>query len=116
MDSLPKPAPAPAPEATSPRRIFSPDDKLRILREAQSCTEPGQLSALLRKEGIYSSSLSQWRRLHDALGWPDEPAQRLALTGWLQLLSAEIGCRRACAALNLPRATLYRPGLRCTQN
>ena len=68
MDALPKPAPAPAPEATSPRRIFSPDDKLRILREAQYCTEPGQLSAFLRKEGIYSSSLSQWRRLHDALG------------------------------------------------
>lgn len=44
------------------RRQFSPSDKLRILKEADACTAPGQLGALLRREGIYSSYLSDWRR------------------------------------------------------
>ena len=44
------------------RRQFSVSDKLRILREADECSEPGQIGALLRREGIYSSYLTQWRR------------------------------------------------------
>lgn len=44
------------------RRQFSVSDKLRILREADACDEPGQIGALLRREGIYSSYLTQWRR------------------------------------------------------
>lgn len=44
------------------RRQFSVSDKLRILREADECGEPGQIGALLRREGIYSSYLTQWRR------------------------------------------------------
>ena len=44
------------------RRQFSVSDKLRILREADECDEPGQIGALLRREGIYSSYLTQWRR------------------------------------------------------
>lgn len=44
------------------RRQFSISDKLRILREADECDEPGQIGALLRREGIYSSYLTQWRR------------------------------------------------------
>src|SRR5687767_12879121 len=43
------------------RRRFSGEEKLRILREAQACVERGQLSALLRREGIYSSHLNHWR-------------------------------------------------------
>lgn len=43
------------------RRAFTIDEKLRILREAAKCSE-GQLGALLRREGIYSSYLTQWRR------------------------------------------------------
>ncbi len=43
------------------RRRFSVDDKERILREADACTERGQLGELLRREGIYSSHLSGWR-------------------------------------------------------
>ncbi len=34
----------------------------RILREAEACKEPGQLGALLRREGLYSSNLTTWRR------------------------------------------------------
>jgi transposase-like protein len=46
----------------SGRRRFSAAYKLRILEEADHCTEPGQLGSLLRREGLYSSHLSQWRR------------------------------------------------------
>ena len=45
------------------RRRFAPEDKARILREAEGCTERGQLAALLRREGIYSSHLTSWRVL-----------------------------------------------------
>ena len=39
--------------------------KLRILEEADSCTEAGQVGALLRREGLYSSHLTTWRRQRD---------------------------------------------------
>jgi transposase-like protein len=45
------------------RRQFSPEDKARILAEADACTERGQLGELLRREGIYSSHLTAWRAL-----------------------------------------------------
>ena len=44
------------------RRKFSAKYKLRVLDEADNCTEPGQIGALLRREGLYSSHLSTWRR------------------------------------------------------
>jgi transposase-like protein len=44
------------------RRRFTPAYKLRILEEAKQCTKPGQLGALLRREGLYSSNLTLWRR------------------------------------------------------
>jgi transposase-like protein len=44
------------------RRKFTAAYKLRILKEAEGCTEPGQLGALLRREGIYSSNLTLWKR------------------------------------------------------
>jgi transposase-like protein len=44
------------------RRRFTKEYKLRILREADRCTKPGELGALLRREGVYHSSLSTWRR------------------------------------------------------
>lgn len=44
------------------RRTFTAEYKLRILEEAERCSEPGQLGALLRREGLYSSHLSSWRR------------------------------------------------------
>jgi transposase-like protein len=43
------------------RRRFSAEYKQRILREAAACTKPGELGALLRREGLYSSHLSSWR-------------------------------------------------------
>jgi transposase len=43
------------------RRNFTTEYKERILREADACTERGALGALLRREGLYSSQLSDWR-------------------------------------------------------
>lgn len=43
------------------RRRFTADDKRRILTGAAACTQRGELGALLRREGIYSSHLSMWR-------------------------------------------------------
>jgi transposase-like protein len=60
-------ASVPDPEVvpTAERRRFTTQEKLRILEEADACTEPGELGALLRREGIYSSYLSRWRRARD---------------------------------------------------
>ena len=44
------------------RRRFSARYKLRILQEADACTRPGEVGSLLRREGLYSSHLSAWRR------------------------------------------------------
>jgi transposase-like protein len=43
------------------RRTFSAEDKRRILAKAEACSERGQLSALLRRERLYSSQLATWR-------------------------------------------------------
>jgi transposase-like protein len=48
-----------------PRRKFTAKYKLDILRKADSCTEPGQIGTLLRREGLYSSNLTTWRRQRD---------------------------------------------------
>ena len=48
--------------ARSKRRRFTTAYKLRILEEADRCTRPGEIGALLRREGLYSSSLTSWRR------------------------------------------------------
>jgi transposase len=48
------------------RRRFSNADKRRILQAADRCTRPGEIGALMRREGVYSSSLSNWRRQREA--------------------------------------------------
>ena len=48
------------------RRTFSAAEKLRILNAADACTQPGQIGALLRREGLYSSHLVKGRRLRAA--------------------------------------------------
>ena len=47
------------------RRRFTVDYKVKILAEADARTELGQLGELLRREGLYSSHLSTWRRQRD---------------------------------------------------
>ena len=48
------------------RRSFTTTDKRRILQAADACTKPGEVGALMRREGVYSSSLSTWRRQREA--------------------------------------------------
>ena len=48
------------------RRRFSAEYKLRIVREADACARPGEVGALLRREGLYSSLLTEWRRARDS--------------------------------------------------
>ena len=48
------------------RRQFSTADKRRILEAADRCTLPGEVGALMRREGVYSSSLSTWRRQRES--------------------------------------------------
>lgn len=43
------------------RRRFNAEYKVRVLREADACSQVGEIGALLRREGIYSSHLSTWR-------------------------------------------------------
>ena len=47
------------------RRRFTVQYKAKILAEADACTESGQLGELLRREGLYSSHLTTWRRQRD---------------------------------------------------
>lgn len=70
-----RPIAVPAPRAVEPevrpqaeRRKFSPTYKLRILQQAELCQEPGDLGALLRREGLYASHLSKWRKLYQKGG------------------------------------------------
>ena len=62
-----------APASASPelsarprRRTFTARDKLRILGETDRAAEPGGIGSILRREGVYSSTLCDWRRQRDA--------------------------------------------------
>jgi len=61
-----KPIPDPAVPEKPVRRRFPAEYKLRVLREADRSTGPGQLGALLRREGLYSSHLTTWRKRREA--------------------------------------------------
>lgn len=60
------PAPDPEVSVKPQRRRFTPAYKARIVQEAQRCTDPGQIGSLLRREGLYSSALTQWRRQYQS--------------------------------------------------
>ncbi len=57
------------------RRRFSTAEKRRILQEADACREPGEVGALMRREGIYSSYLSDWRCERETGQW-SEPGKQ----------------------------------------
>ena len=61
-------SPEPDPEVSEKarRRRFSAAYKLRVVEAADACSEPGEIGALLRREGLYSSHLSKWRQQRDA--------------------------------------------------
>lgn len=54
--------PDPEVVAKPTRRQFTAEYRLRILEEAERCTQPGEVGRLLRREGLYSSHLTAWRK------------------------------------------------------
>ena len=65
MATLRAPTPDPVVPAKVQRRRFTAEYRLRMLREADACKKHGELGALLRREGLYSSHLANWRRQRD---------------------------------------------------
>jgi len=61
-------APIPDPEVSAlpKRRRFTAAFKAQVVEEAERCTQSGEIGALLRREGLYSSQLSEWRKLYRA--------------------------------------------------
>ena len=57
-----RPTPDPEVVAKPKRRQFTAEYRLRILEEADRCTQPGEVGRLLRREGLYSSHLTAWRK------------------------------------------------------
>ena len=55
-------APDPEVVAKPTRRRFTAEYRLRIVEEADRCTRPGEVGRLLRREGLYTSHLSAWRK------------------------------------------------------
>ena len=68
------------PRAGRPRRrAFTADYKMRILAEYEQLDDPGERGALLRREGLYTSHISEWRKARDkgaAGGLAEKPAGR----------------------------------------
>ena len=58
-------APDPEVVATARRRRFSASEKRRLLAEADLCKKPGELGAFMRRQRLYSSMLSSWRKQRD---------------------------------------------------
>jgi transposase-like protein len=63
----PTAVPDPAVEAKPQRRRFTAEYKLRLLREVERAKAPGEIGAILRREGLYSSHLVTWRRERDCV-------------------------------------------------
>jgi transposase len=72
-EGLRRPTVVPAPVAADPevserprRRTFTAQEKRRIIKEADQAAGIGAIGAILRRHGLYSSALSEWRRQRDA--------------------------------------------------
>src|ERR1700681_2974337 len=91
--AIPFVASSPDPEvpAKPERRKFSAEDKKRILEETDRAVEHGGVGAILRREGIYSSTLHGWRKERDAAVRKAFSAKRI---GRLPTASALPACLR----------------------
>lgn len=68
--------PDPAVDAKAKRRRFTAEYKVKVLREVDRAKEPGEVGAILRREGLYSSHLSVWRRDRDRVATTDLTARK----------------------------------------
>ena len=73
------------------RRRFSKEYKQRIANEAEQCSKTGQLGALLRREGLYSSTVARWRRQlrESSLSSSKQPERRESLSQEIARLKRE---------------------------
>ena len=111
------------------RRIFTVEEKLRVLAETDRAADTGGISAILRREGLYSSALTDWRRqraagVFDALS----PARRGRKTTALNPLAAKMAelqrdharltqrLARAEAIIEVPKKVAELLGLPLAQN
>jgi transposase-like protein len=93
-----RPTVVPAPAAASPefsarprRRSFTVQDKLRILAETDRAADTGGIGAILRREGLYSSTLTDWRKQRDTGAYGAlVPARRGRKTAKANPLTAEL--------------------------
>jgi len=76
LAGAPGPVPDPAVEAKPMRRRFTAEYKLRILREVERSKEPGEIGAILRREGLYSSHLAHWRQERDRVAKAELAARK----------------------------------------
>ena len=74
--SSPERVPDPEVGARPKRRQFTAEYKLGILREVDACKGPGEIGALLRREGLYSSHLVLWRRQREEAAQSQLKARR----------------------------------------
>ncbi len=105
-----RPSVVPAPATANPelsdrprRRTFTAAEKLRILQEADRADAVGAIGAILRREGLYSSALTEWRRQRDAgaLGGLT-PSRRGPKPGDINPLAEELRASQLdCARLRL---------------
>ena len=94
-----RPTPDPEVVAKPKRRKFTAQYRLRILEEAESCTQPGEVGRLLRREGLYSSHLTEWRRARREGSLQGltpskrgrKPAERNPLSAKVHELEAKVG-------------------------
>ena len=92
----------PDPEVTErpQRRRFTAEYKLRIVREADACKGDGDVGALLRREGLYSSQLSSWRHQREAIakaGMTASKRGRKATRWWTHVSRSSSARMRAFA-------------------
>lgn len=59
-------SPGPRAGGPSPRRSFTPAQKLEFLTSYEAAIESNEGGSFLRREGLYSSQITEWRRLRDA--------------------------------------------------
>lgn len=102
-------SPDPEVVVTATKRQFSKSYKLRILEQADRCTQPGEIGALLRREGLYSSHLTRWRKWRSQLKKEQTSApETLSNEGKLLALWLESEQLRARLGLALLPATAQR--------
>ena len=93
-----RPTPDPEVVAKPKRRRFTAEYRLRILEEADRCTQPGEVGRLLRREGLYSSHLTAWRKARRKGSLRElaakkrgaKPAERNPLDAKLRALEAQV--------------------------